>query len=225
MGTKFQLKIKNNSKENNISLIVHTPWYLQTCAIIPEIAKAVIKVVKKGIILATKINADRVTVHPGFREMPRPALSKSYEALIRNLKEIVKLGKKYGVMIGLENFDKNPYLMCTEVEDLLKVVNSVEGLKVVFDIGHANTTDLKPIEYFKKVKDFVIDMHMYDNDGKTDQHVLIGEGNIDFKALLRECKESRYYGPFILELFPYENILKGKKRLLELWNQSKKCID
>jgi len=95
----------------------------------------------------------------------------------------------------------------------------VKGLGIVFDSGHANLSNLEPIKYFKKVKQSVISTHFHDNDGKSDQHVLLGEGNIDFKGLLKECKNSNYYGPFILELFPRENVLKGRKRFLKLWNQ------
>lgn len=213
-------QIKSISEKNDLSLIVHTAWYLPTSTIIPEIARVVIKIIKKGILLATKVNADRVTVHPGFKEMPKPASYKNYRALIRNLKEIVNFGKRMGVMIGLENFNKNPCLMCNKVNDLLEVVNSVDGLKVVFDVGHANTTGIGPVEYFKRVKEFVINMHVHDNKGEKDEHLLIGEGTIDFVTLLRECKNSKYYGPFILELFPNKNILEGKKRFLDFWNKA-----
>jgi sugar phosphate isomerase/epimerase len=48
---------------------------------------------------------------------------------------------------------------------------------------------------------------------------LIGEGNIDFKGFLKECKNSNYYGPFILEVFPYENVLKAKEIFLKLWDK------
>ncbi|PIR71403.1 MAG: sugar phosphate isomerase/epimerase, partial [Candidatus Nealsonbacteria bacterium CG10_big_fil_rev_8_21_14_0_10_37_25] len=68
-------------------------------------------------------------------------------------------------------------------------------------------------------KDFIINIHIHDNDGSSDQHALIGEGNIDFKGLVRECKNSGYYGPFILEIFPYENVLKSREIFLNIWNQ------
>jgi len=129
-----------------------------------------------------------------------------------------KLGRKLKIQIGLENGFRLSYL-CRKPEDLLKVINLVKGLKLVFDVGHANVAGFDPIQYFKKIKNFVINIHTHDNDGKSDQHALIGQGNIDFKGLVRECKNSGYYGPFILEVFPHKNILKSREKFLELWNQ------
>jgi len=213
---KVAKQIKERSESTDLLLITHTPWYLPTCSVIPEVQDAVFKVISKGILFAEKINSDRITVHPGFREMPAPALDKNYEALINILRKIVKFGKEHNVKVGLENLDKNDYTMCFEVQDLLRVAECVDGLNVTFDIGHAFTVE-SPIDYYKKVKDFVIDVHVHDNDGKTDQHRCIGEGRIDFKSLLREFKASDYCGPFILELFPHINILKGKEKFLDIW--------
>ena len=110
-----------------------------------------------------------------------------------------------------------PPALCIKSTDLLSVINSVKGLGIVFDVGHANVAGYNPSRYFKKVKNFVINMHIHDNNGKSDQHNLIGKGNIDFKTLFRECKKSNYYGPFILELFPKRNVLKGKEKVLNFW--------
>ncbi len=93
---------------------------------------------------------------------------------------------------------------------------------ITFDIGHGSLVNLGSIEYFKKLKDFVINIHIHDNDGKSDLHALPDQGNIDLKSFLKECKNSNYYGPFILEAFPsYEAAPKGKEIFLNLWNQIK----
>jgi len=118
----------------------------------------------------------------------------------------------------LENSPRN-HALCVEAKDLLKVVNSVKGLKAVLDVGHANTTNMNPIDYFKQVKDFVINIHIHDNDGESDQHAVIGKGNINYKALLGKIKNSGYYGPFILEVFPYKNVLRCREKFLNIWNQ------
>lgn len=213
---KVVKQIKERSESTDLFLITHTPWYLPTCSVIPEIQDAVFKVISKGILFAEKVNSDRITVHPGFREMPGPALDKNYDALINILKKIVKFGEEHNVKVGLENLDKNDYCMCFEAQDLLRAVECVDGLNITLDVGHAFTTGL-PIDYYKKVKSFVIDVHVHDNDGKTDQHKCIGEGKIDFKTLLKEFKSNNYHGPFILELFPHTNILRGKERFLNFW--------
>lgn len=226
LGEKFDLEpgvikqVKRISKDNNISLNLHAMHFLPIPSLIPEVSKGALKFIEKEITLAKEVGAKQITIHSGQRDKPNreTMVVKNFEILIKNLKEIVKFGEKYEIQIGLENSPKN-HSICTELKDLLKVVNSVEGLKIVFDAGHANTTKLNPIDYFKKVKDFVINVHIHDNDGTVDQHALIGKGNINFKDLLKECKKSNYYGPFILEMFPHENALKGKEIFLNLWNQ------
>jgi len=213
-------EIKRISGENNIRLIVHTAWYLPTSTVLPEIRKGLILNVRKAIILAKKVGSDRITIHPGYREMPRPAVQLCYESLINNLKEITKIGKKYDVNVCFENWDNQGHLLCNNLGDFLNVLNSVDGIKATLDIGHANTTKNSVLEYFKSTKNLVMDMHSHDNNGKTDQHRCLGEGNIDFKKLFSECKKTKYFGPFILEIFPYENILKGKRILSDLWEKS-----
>jgi len=208
-------QIRKISKENNISLTLHIPFFLPIASLIPEISAASIKFVQKEIILANKIGAKKITIHSGREEgLSKKIVVEQFRILIKNLKMITRFGKKSGIKIGLENAG-----ICENANDLLNVINSVKGLGIVFDSGHANLSNLEPIKYFKKVKQSVISTHFHDNDGKSDQHVLLGEGNIDFKGLLKECKNSNYYGPFILELFPRENVLKGRKRFLKLWNQ------
>lgn len=224
-GENFNLKpeiinqSKRISKENNISLILHASHFKDLCSITPEISKTALKFAKRDVSLANQIGAKQVTIHAGHRDLPekKTIIAKNFKVVVENLKEVIKLGRVYGVKIGLENAFSNG--LCREVKNLLRVANSVKGLKVVFDIGHANIINLNPIDYFKKIKNLVINIHIHDNDGKSDQHALIGEGNINFKEFLRECKNSNYYGPFILELFPHKNVLKGKERFLNLWNQ------
>jgi len=213
-------KIKEISEKNDLKLIVHTPYYLPTSTMIPEIKKGLIANVKKAIILAKKVGADRLTIHPGYREIPEPAINLCYKSLINNLKEIVKIGKDYKIKVCLENLDKNIYLLCSEIKEFSRVLNSVKGLFATLDVGHANTTSLKPFKYFINISNFVMDVHIHDNLGKIDEHRCLGEGNIDFIKFLKECKKTRYNGPFILEIFPYENILKGKKILIDLWNKA-----
>lgn len=224
-GVNFNLKpetinqTKRICKENNISLILHASHFKDLCSINSKISKVALKSAKREVSLAYKIGVKQITIHAGHRDLPEKetTMVNNFRVVIENLKKVVKLGRVYGIKIGLEN--ALPDGLCKEAKDLLRVVNSVKGLKITFDTGHANVVNLNPVNDFKKLKNLVINIHIHDNDGKTDQHALIGEGNINFKKLLKECKNSNYYGPFILEIFPHEEALKGKGIFLKLWNQ------
>lgn len=210
-------KAKGISKKYNISFNFHIPYFLQISSYIPEISKAAVKFAKKEIILAKKLGVKIITIHSGYKEA---VVAENFKVLIKNLREIVRFGKKYKIKIGLEHSPTGGGL-CINEEEILKVVNSVKGLKIVFDVGHANTTESGPLKYFKKVKEHVINTHIHDNNGSGDRHLLIGEGNINFKKFLKECKKSNYCGPFIFEIFPNKNInfLKARQTFLNIWNQ------
>lgn len=212
-------EIRQKASDNNIKLIVHTAFYLPTSTLLPEIKKGLFKNVSKAIDLANKVGSDRLTIHPGWREMPSVAEEKSYDSLIENLKQIVKFGKEKNVAICLENLDAWGRNLCSSYDDFLKVLTAVPEIKVTLDIGHTNTADKTPVEFFRAVSDRVLDIHIHDNDGSKDQHKCIGEGNIDYQKVFKTCKDAGYYGPFILELFPYENLKKGQKEFVKIWDK------
>jgi len=217
LSPKVTKKIREISLKHGIKLIVHTPYYLPTSTMLPEIKKGVIENVRKAIIFAGEVKSDKLTIHPGFPEMPPPAIKYCYESLLDNLQKIVDIGQKHKVNICLENFNKP--LLCSELKDYLYVLNSIDGLMATLDVGHANTTDISPSVFLKETRDFIIDMHIHDNNGKRDEHKCLGEGTIDFKEFFSECKNTNYYGPFMLELFPYENIIEGRKRFFDHWEK------
>jgi sugar phosphate isomerase/epimerase len=209
-------KIKELSESNNIQLDIHSAYFLATSAIHPDIRKTVIKVLKYSIIIANKVDSHSITVHPGYRESIDD--KKNYDVLKETLKTVVKFGENYDVKVCLENH-AIPISPCFYVDDLLKVLKSVEGLKATLDIGHTNLTNISVAEYYKKIKDFVINVHVHDNDGTSDQHRCIGEGNINFNSALKEFKKNKYDGPFILEIFTYEKLIKSKEIFLRIWNE------
>jgi sugar phosphate isomerase/epimerase len=211
-------RIRDMSIDHGINLIVHTPYYLPTSTMLPEIQRGVMKNLKKAIGLAVDVESNKVTIHPGFIEMPSPAIKYCYDALIETLQEIVEIGKTYSVNICFENWPQP--MLCSELKDYLYVLNSVKGLMATLDAGHANTTNTKVSEFFKETRNFIMDIHIHDNGGNDDEHKCLSEGTLNFQEFFSECKKARYFGPFILELFPYETILEGKKRFLDFWEKS-----
>jgi sugar phosphate isomerase/epimerase len=149
--------------------------------------------------------------------MPGPGIKLCYDLLIENLKKVVEFANKYKINVCLENFDNSQSLLGYKLKDYSLVSSSVLNLKTTLDIGHANTTEDGAINFLKTLNKNILDIHIHDNNGKADEHKCPGEGNINFKKFFEECRKINYYGPFIMEIFPYENILKGREKLLKFW--------
>src|SRR3989338_621150 len=195
-------KIRQTAKDKGIRLIVHTPYFLPTSSLLTEVREAVFRYIEKSCILANKLGADRLTIHPVYREIS----SITFQSLASNLKVIASIGKKYEVSICLENFPKSETLLCYAAQDMIKMLKSVKGLNATLDVGHANTTNIKAHDYLRGIKDFIMDMHLHDNYGKHDEHNPLGKGNVDFQKLFSMCKKVGYKGPFTLEVLSYKAV-------------------
>jgi len=119
-------QVKRIVKNNNIYLNLHMSRLPSLCGLNPENSRIFLKFAKKEISLANKIGAKRITIHSGNKDEPKnkTMIVKNFNVLIKNLKEIVKLGRKYKIKIGLENLFY-PLRLCRTPRDLLIIVNSV----------------------------------------------------------------------------------------------------
>ncbi len=106
---------------------------------------------------------------------------------------LVEFAEAKGVSIALENVRKPEYL------DLaFSNVNS-NRLGFCYDSGHANCYS-PALDLLGSYGDKLIALHLHDNDGASDQHMIPGEGTINWKALLARLSATGYQGPVSLEV-------------------------
>jgi sugar phosphate isomerase/epimerase len=84
-------------------------------------------------------------------------------------------------------------------KDLVYLTKGLENVGITLDTGHANTIG-SPVNFYDRVRDKVWNIHMHDNSGEKDDHLPLGEGNIDFKAFMKRLKETNYNGYLSVEL-------------------------
>ena len=78
-------------------------------------------------------------------------------------------------------------------------------IKITFDIGHYNCR--RGHELFLEHFDRVVNVHLHDNHGEIDEHLALGDGNVDLSVIPKD-----YDGYFTLEVRDEEAILKSKER-------------
>jgi sugar phosphate isomerase/epimerase len=122
---------------------------------------------------------DRVTIHPGYlspvgKIMPERAWQQQKEALI----EIGSVASDHSVLACLENMIGIREFLCKMPEELAGMVEGIEGIGITIDIGHANTVGL--VREFLPFLSAASHLHVHDNHGVHDEHLVLGAGTIDW---------------------------------------------
>jgi sugar phosphate isomerase/epimerase len=144
---------------------------------------------KTAITIAAELEANSLIVHPFDLDFP-PGIDGDgpVERLIETFSVLVEYGQRFGVDIAVENIDE-PH--STRILD--RLFAGVEGLRLCFDTGHAHEWRTWN-HYLPAYLGRIAALHIHDNHGETDEHLLPGDGNIDFLPLLRSLQSINYRG-------------------------------
>jgi len=194
----------------DLEFSVHAPLSdVNIGAINPRMRGAALNEVLESLEMAHRMGIDLMTVHPGFLS---PLAILDREAAVKATKDSLQAidtrAKDLGVRVALENMPEMPASMAKAPEELLLFMEGT-GMGMCFDIGHANTVG--NISDFISIKDRFINMHVHDNVGDRDRHMVIGDGNIDFRKWLRAFRP--YQGRYVIEARELEHSLVSRDRL------------
>ena len=159
---------------------------------------------------AIEINASSVTFHPGMYSFVAPGQeAKSVDRCKRSLRTIDRLMNEFGVQACLENMPSLKFMLGRTAKEMFDLVDGTD-MKICFDIGHANImTQID--EMMDILGDRIRNVHIHDNSGVNDDHLAVGDGNIDFAKVLK--KLSKYKGNYIIETKVPGSAVISKDRL------------
>lgn len=155
--------------------------------------------------LAGKLKIKYFIMHPSGKEC-----IKFSNLGIKNYKLLLKLCKKYNIILLIENLRM--------VDSMIFLFDKIRSpyLRMCLDFGHANVWCYSPLDLIKKYKKRIEGVHIHDNDGEigNDQHLIPFQGNIDWAKCIKTLYKY-YAGPISLEIdnfktekFKYEDIDK-----------------
>jgi sugar phosphate isomerase/epimerase len=156
---------------------------------------------KRAIDVSEDLPFSRMVLHMGgSREEADP---RKRDAAFSTLEHLVLHAHHAGVTLAVENTTSEmgePAYLRAFVDE-----TRLTGLRFNFDVGHANLADGPAEERlersFAPMKDLVASLHLHDNHGDKDEHLLPYEGSIDWGAAIPLLK-SAPNGPLpvVLEL-------------------------
>lgn len=104
---------------------------------------------------------------------------------LKRLKKILKVCEKYDINLCIENLYSAEQIKY--IFDNLKSKN----LKFCYDCGHENflTQNANFVEEYANILNTT---HVHDNHGETDEHLILGNGNIDIFKLARNLAKCNF---------------------------------
>jgi sugar phosphate isomerase/epimerase len=165
---------------------------------------------------ALQLNAETVTFHPGHHSMVIPNMeSRAVEKAKRSMRTIDRLMNEFGIVATIENMPCFKFMIGAQAKELAYIIDGTD-MKICFDIGHANTVN-QIDEMIDIFGDRIRNVHIHDNNGTNDDHMTIGDGNIDFRKVLKRL--SKYKGNYIIESRTLESAVISRDRLKDLMSR------
>jgi sugar phosphate isomerase/epimerase len=135
------------------------------------------------------------------------------------MEKMIAHGRNLGLCICLENMFPR-YRSFYEPAHFSAVLDEHPDLKLTLDTGHANIDggSGRIFEFIRRYGSRIGHVHASDNHGQRDEHLPIGEGNIDFQGVMRRLAKIGYQETITLEVFAEDRrrLAKSRDRLRKL---------
>lgn len=204
-----------------MGLSVHAPFSdINAASLNKDVRDFSQKKVLDTIKACSELGIGPVTVHPGYYS----PLSRFGPETIPSLngefaRRLDKAGKEMGVKVGLENMPYGGTLDCATLAQMRSVLEGTD-LHMTLDIGHAHQQGV--LEEFLALRDRIVNIHIHDNLGKKDEHLVLGTGNCDFEGYLTRLfpiPNKAYSGGIVIEC---NNLPEGIRSKLYLETMAKR---
>lgn len=226
-------RLKELIDAHGLAVSVHASfWDLNPASHHRELFNLTLRQVERSIEACHALGGEIVVLH--FGRCPIPEVPEVLEGTRNRYREFVEKCLSYsrdcGTTLALENAGGAPTWYPSDVGELKRFVSELEGARISLDIGHVHlaerkagrkSTALAIAEAIEDTKEYLVHLHVHDNHGERDEHLVPGDGDIDFKPAVKALRSINYDGLVIAELWnpwrPLEIGRKGMKRLGELF--------
>jgi sugar phosphate isomerase/epimerase len=173
--------------------------------------------------LARKIGARNISTEPGGpieisnktinfnyngssdKESGRYHIQKPQEIFIEGIAKSAKIAEECGVKILVE---PEPGLLIENSQQFLRFINNIDSTHIGlnFDIGHFFCVREDPADLIYRLGDYIGHFHLADiAQTRVHNHLIPGQGAIDFISIFKAIKGINYNGFVTVELYPYQD--------------------
>lgn len=181
---------------------VHGPWRYPPRDASPEDRTERFGKMSRAIVGTSILGCRYMVVHPlmpfGREDNDEKTV---WEVNIAFFRELAKVAVKHGVVVCLENMPF-PGQSQASAPNTLRLIHDIgaDGIGFCLDTGHCLRTGDEPSEALRlAIKEKHLVLHVHDNDGTKDQHLIPGRGIADWKTFARTLREVGFSGSVSIE--------------------------
>lgn len=198
----------------DISCTIHAPFMdLNPGSFEPLLRQATIHRFTQVLNAAAIVKPATIVMHPGYdRWRYGDSQAEWLELSLPVWNDVEKRATDIGCRIAIENiFDEEPSVLRV----LIEAINSPR-VGHCFDVGHWNLFhSVSMADWFAELGNRIIHVHVHDNQGEDDDHLPLGDGNIDFDEYFRLMKQYAPDATYAIEAHDKQKVLLARDRLLE----------
>lgn len=184
------LKIHSALKQKERAITIHAPFMdLSPGGVDTKVKSATIERINQTLEVAAFFHPQMVIFHPGYNKwFFDDNVELWLESSLNTWNPIVSRVKKMDIPIAVENvFEEEP-------SSLKKLISAIDSpyFNFCFDTGHFHLFSTVAMEeWFDVLGKHIKAVHLHDNFKKSDDHLAIGDGEINFDLFFQLIK---HYG-------------------------------
>jgi sugar phosphate isomerase/epimerase len=165
---------------------------------------------------AAMLKANTLVIHPGYGPW---ILGHRFKVWLKRaercLRYLVEQAKALNIRLAFENiYDSTP-------DDLKCLIDFLgdSNVGICLDIGHFNVFQKQSLEqWLDLLGPHIFELHLHDNDGTADQHLALGDGQIDYSVIRSWFNSLAYEQKPILTLeLPHRTHVIKSVKILKQW--------
>ncbi len=148
---------------------------------------------------AAALGSDCVSIWSG-KLHDQPPRREAFDRLLRGLEQTLQIAEQYNVTIA---FEPEPGMLIDSMASWAELVAHFDSprLGLTLDVGHLYCQGELPAEkHIAQWADRLVNVHLEDMRRGEHRHLMFGEGDVDFPAVIAALQSARYRGGVHVEL-------------------------
>jgi sugar phosphate isomerase/epimerase len=136
----------------------------------------------------------------------------AFERLCGGLRQVIEYAEGRNVLLA---FEPEPGMFIDTMTRYEQLIQRIDApcFKLTLDIGHLHCLGEEPIaDYLHRWSSRLVNVHIEDMQRGVHEHLMFGEGEIDFPPLLRALRDVHYTGGIHVELSRHSHMAPDAAR-------------